>query len=158
MPRHSSLAPLFAAALFATACRPSAPASPPAEQSVPAVAGEPLPVSLESEVRPMRAGDALPTLAIAGAAGAIRVTWELRDGPCMIATATARRDGADVVLRIARGGDPVALCLAGEVVYRYEALVRGVPAGRYRVRVVEEPAGAAAREVGAGDATVRSGS
>lgn len=160
MPRAHPFALLIGAVLIAAACRPSTPAAPGSEQSgrsFPAVAGDSLPVTMGEHVRPPRDGDKLPALAIAGGAGTIEVTWELRDGPCMMATATARRAGADVELRVARGGNPVALCAAGEVVYRYHAVLGSVPAGRYRVRVVEVPVEQAPRAVGAGDAVVRSG-
>ena len=119
-----------------------------------AIAGDSVAVSLASQVRPIKAGERLPTLAFTGGVGSVTAVWELRSGPCMLATAEARRSEGEIVVWITRGGDPAALCLAGEVVYRYEAFVGAVPPGRYRVRVVEQPVAERAREVGSSEVTV----
>ena len=155
--RRVALAALVAAALSAGACSSSTPPEP-ADRSVigplTSFAGDSAAVTLRSNVRQTRAGERLPTLTFAGGMGGVTVVWELRSGPCMLAKAEARRSADEIVLWIERGGDPVALCVAGEVVYRYEAHVSGVPAGRYRVRVIEQPVEERAREVGSGEVTV----
>jgi hypothetical protein len=152
--RAASLA--LAVALSAGACSDSTPPEAGARAVGPltSIAGDSAAVTLGSSVRQPRSGERLPTLTFAGGARSVTAVWELRSGPCMIATAEARRSDEEIVIWIQRGGDPVALCLEGEVVYRYEAHVTGVPAGRYRVRVIEQPVEQRAREVGSGEVTV----
>jgi hypothetical protein len=149
----------LAVALSAGACSDSASSGPDAQAVGPltSIAGDSAAVSLTSTVRQPRSGERLPTLSFTGGVRGVTAVWELRSGPCMIASAEARRSDEEIVIWIQRGGDPVALCVAGEVVYRYEAHVTGVPAGRYRVRIIEQPVEQRAREVGAGEVTVAGG-
>jgi hypothetical protein len=143
-------------ALAAGACSRSTPPEPGDRSVGPltSFAGDSASVRLDSRVRQPRAVERLPALTFAGGVGTVTAVWELRSGPCMIATAEARRSEGEIVVWIKRGGDPVALCVAGEVVYRYEAHVTAVPAGRYRVRLIEQPVEERAREVGAGEVVV----
>jgi len=156
LPRRVGLATL-ALALCAAACSPSAePVDGGPIGPLAAIAGDTASVTLGERVRPLRS-EPLPTLTFAGGAGSVTVVWELRSGPCMLATAQARRSDGEIVVWIERRGDPAALCLAGEVVYRYDARVSDVPAGRYRVRVVEQPGAEPARVVGSGEVVVAGG-
>ena len=159
--RTRSLIVTLAASLAAAACAPvpgSSPATP--TDATPRVesAEDSLAVTLAETVRPPAAGTPADALRATGGAASVAVVWEVRSGPCMLATPSARRAGGEIVVRVARGGNPVALCAAGEVVYRYEIAVRGVPAGTYRVRLVEEPVEAPARPVGVVTVVVRPGS
>lgn len=131
------------------------PATP--TDATPAVesAGDSLEATLVETVRPLVAGAPADALRATGGAGSVAVEWEVRSGPCMLASPSARRVGREIVVRVARGGNPVALCVAGEVVYRYNITVRGVPAGAYRVRVLEAPVAAPARAVGVVEVVVR---
>jgi hypothetical protein len=154
LPRRAALAALV---LSAPACSRSAePADGGPIGPLTSIAGDTASVALDTRVLPLRA-ERLPSLTFAGGRGSATVVWEVRSGPCMIATAQARRSEGELVLWIERGGDPAALCAAGEVVYRYEAHVSGMPAGRYRVRVVEQPVEQRAHEVGAGEVVVTGG-
>jgi hypothetical protein len=117
--------------------------------------GDSLPVAIvEQSSRPVAAGDAPFTLAVTGGPARVDLVWQPRSGPCMLATPRALRSGDELVVTVERSGDPVALCLAGEVVYRYAIRVTDVPAGRWRVRVVEQPLGQAPVERGTGEAVV----
>lgn len=102
-----------------------------------------LPVTLSGTVLPLPSRDFMATLDVepGAAGGEVDLVWHLRSGPCMLASATATRLGTELRVTVARSGDPVALCVAGEVVYRYVMRVSAVPAGRYQVLVVEKPLG-----------------
>ena len=151
-----SALPLLALASALTAGACSRTADPVASGPIgplTTVAGDTASVSLAERVLPLAPIQG-PALVVAGGPGTVNVVWQVRSGPCMLARAEARRAPGEIVVWITRGGDPVALCVAGEVVYRYEAHLRDVPAGRYRVRVVEQLGDERPREVGAGEATV----
>jgi hypothetical protein len=151
--RRARVAAALATALLAAACgaRESQPAAPTPSTAV----GDTLTVAVATTVRALRAGEPRDRVTFVGGDGQLTVEWEVRSGPCMLATAEARRSGAELVVRVRRGGDPVALCVAGEVVYRYVLRVDGLSAGTLRVRLLEEPVEQAAREVGSATVVVR---
>jgi len=63
------------------------------------------------------------------------------------------RSGAVVEIRIHRSGDPLALCVAMAVTYRYVAHVPLAP-GAYEVRLVDDLLGQQLRPVGRSMVTV----
>ena len=141
--------------LLAGACsKDAAPADGGPIGPLTSIVGDTATVTLAERVLPLRA-ERLPVLQFAGGPGAVTVVWEVRSGPCMKTTAQARRSDGEIVIWLERGGDPAALCVAGEVVYRYEAHVSQVPAGRYRVRLVEQPVEQPPRAVGSGEVVVQ---
>jgi hypothetical protein len=144
---------VLVAALVAAACggREHPPAAPVTSTTV----GDSLRVDVAATVRAVRGGEPHDRVSFVGGEGRVAVDWEVRSGPCMLATAQARRTGAELVVTVRRGGDPVALCAAGEVVYRYQLGVADLPAGTLRVRLLEEPVEQRAREVGAATVVVR---
>ena len=145
---------LLALSAALTACsRNGEPAADAPIGPLTTVAGDTASVALSERVLPLRA-DGVPKLTFAGGVRSATVVWEVRSGPCMLAAAEARVVAGEIVLWISRRGDPAALCLAGEVVYRYEAHVRDVPAGRYRVLVVEQLGDGRPRAAGAGEVVV----
>ncbi len=119
-----------------------------------ATGGDSLVVRIDEQVRPTAAGDSLPTVTFTGGAGEIRVRWDVQSGPCLLAEGSAARTGNEVTIRIARRGDPAALCERGEVVYQYEIRVGDLPAGEYRVTLVEAPLREADRPAGTGSVSV----
>lgn len=142
--------------MLAACTRPADLPNEPSASALPAAAeGDSLPAALTTAVRPPRAGERLGPATFTGGVGQVVIRWEVKSGPCMMATPDARRAAGVIVVRVARGGDPAALCAPGEVVYRYDITVRGVPPGRYRVRLAEQPVELPAREVAGGEVVVR---
>lgn len=121
---------------------------------VTAALADSLPVRIEEQVRQPAPDDSLPVVRFEGGAGEIAGRWSLRSGPCMLAEGEAMRQGDSVVVRVVRRGNPVAICVAGEVVYSYDITVAGVPAGRYHVTLVDAPLREPTRVVGTGSVDV----
>jgi hypothetical protein len=74
--------------------------------------------------------------------------WEVESASCLIASASAARAGTVIEIKLARGGNPLAICVAARAGYRYVARVAGLEQGRYEVRIVDALAGQPAYEVG----------
>ena len=90
----------------------------------------------------------LPRLNISATAGEVSAVWEVEGGSCIIASASASRAGSVIEIKLERGRNPLANCVAGRVGYRYIARVAGLEQGEYEVRVVDVFADQPAREVG----------
>jgi hypothetical protein len=112
----------------------------------PLVGAAPIAVSLQSGDDVPLSG--LPRLTISATAAEVNVLWEVESGSCVIASASAARAGAVIEIKLERGGNPLANCVAARVGYRYLARVAGLEQGRYEVRVVDVFGGQPPYEVG----------
>ena len=90
----------------------------------------------------------LPRLQFAGLSGEVSVVWEVESGSCLIASATAARAGSVIEIRLERGGNPLADCIAARVGYRYELRVPTLTPRVYQVRLVDVFAQQSPIEVG----------
>lgn len=90
----------------------------------------------------------MPTLQISGIMHGVDAVWQVTGGACDIASATAARAGSVIEIRLHRGGDPLANCVAMAVGYRYAARIVGLEPGRYEVRFVDEYAQRPPTEIG----------
>jgi hypothetical protein len=112
----------------------------------PLVGAVPVAVSLQSAADIPLSG--LPRLTISATAGEVNALWEVESESCIIASASAARAGSVIEIKLERGGNPLASCVAGRVGYRYMARVRGLEQGQYEVRLVDVHVGQAPYEVG----------
>ena len=116
-----------------------------------------------SPFEPLRDGVALPAtltttsipgsqgpeqMAVTAMPGALDVTWDLVSAPCLIASVSALQSGPVVEVRVHRSGEPLALCAAVQVHYRYVARVMIPGPGSYEVRLVDDMLGQPPRPVG----------
>ena len=90
-------------------------------------------------------GERLDVVAVPGGA---ELTWDLVSSPCLDATATALQSGNVVEVRVHRSANPLALCVAMQVSYRYVARVQMPVPGQYDVRLVDDMLGQPLRPVG----------
>ena len=101
----------------------------------PLVGAEPTAVMLQTTTGIPVAG--LPRLTISSTAAEVNVVWEVESGACLIVQATASRAGSILEIRLHRSGNPLALCVASMIGYRYSLRVPELGQGRYEVRFVE---------------------
>jgi len=86
--------------------------------------------------------------------GAIEVVWDVEIGPCMLASATAKRAGSIVQIEIEQHGNPLANCVAGRYAYRHVARATGIVPGTYQLRLIDVRIGVPAVHVGRGTVAV----
>ena len=137
--RHVSVA--ISISLVATACHDNTPTA-----AHPLPGGIPLAVDLQT-VRDVPTSG-LPRLTLRGGAGAVVAQWEVVDGPCMLANATAQGAGSVVMIWIDRYGNPAANCTPASMGYEYVATVSGLSSGVYEVQVVDQLGDGPGRQVG----------
>ena len=137
--RHLSIA--VSVSLVAAACHDNAPTA-----ANPLPGGVPLTVDLQTVRNVPTSG--LPRLTLRGGAGSIVAQWEVVEGLCMLASATAERAGSVVMIWIDRYGNPVANCTPAVVGSDYIATVTGLSAGVYQVEVVDQLGDGPGRRVG----------
>lgn len=112
----------------------------------PLAGGLSLPVSLTTTTdQASRGGERLDVVAVPGGA---QLTWDVVSAPCLDAAASAIQSGNVVEVRVHRSGNPLALCVAMQVNYRYVARVEIAGQGRYEVRLVDDLLGQPMRPVG----------
>ena len=104
-----------------------------------------VPVTLETSTS--TASNGASRVVFTTAPGVVTATWDVTSSPCLDATATAIQSGAVVEIRIHRSANPLALCVAMAVTYRYVAHVPLAP-GAYEVRLVDDMLGQQLRPVG----------
>ncbi|MGH9885487.1 MAG: hypothetical protein ACREBE_08155 [bacterium] len=111
----------------------------------PLVGGMPIPVALTKTVGIPLTG--LPRVNVVGLSKGVQITWEVENGPCLIASATGTAADSIVQVEIQQSGNPLADCAPGRVSYRYVANASGLAPRRYQVRLVDAKLGQPAVEV-----------
>jgi hypothetical protein len=139
MPRLTRLLGALAAVATLCSCEATSAVDP-------LTGGMHLPVTLATSIS--APSGAAPHLQFSGGNGAVEVVWDVESPPCLLAEASALQAGPVIEIRIHRSGDPLALCIEGNVAYHYVARTPAIVPGRYDVRLVDESLGQKPRSVG----------
>ena len=97
-------------------------------------------------------------LDIVPVSGGAELTWTVGSSGCLIADASALQSRNVVEVRIHRRGNPLALCTAELVSFRYVARVQIPTSGQYEIRLYDALLGQPLRPVGRAFVAVLPGS
>lgn len=143
----------LACVLLVTAVSGGCSSSP--TEAKPLAGGKPLDVALEITYAASMQG--VPHVSLRPTAGGIVVEYSVASGACMLADVHAERAGDVIAVWLHRYGNPLALCTANLIAYKYVATATGLSRDTYEVRFIDQVGDDPGHELGRGLVTVSSG-